>query len=107
MWSTSGLRTDNGSAAGIAALEAGFLRCESDHLTEFAGLSVPMQGLYSRTRLCCHTVAKGLRRLAWAVVGSRRAVFVIGWRRQQGLQRACRGLQVEPLLHFTPGADER
>ena len=107
MWSTSGLRTDNGSAAGIAALEAGFLRCESDHLTEFAGLSVPMQGLYSRTRLCCHTVTKGLRRLAWAVVGSRRAVFVIGWRRQQGLQRACRRLQVDPLLHFTPGADER
>ena len=40
-WSTSGLRTDNGSAAGLAALAAGFLRCESDHLTEFAGLSVP------------------------------------------------------------------
>ena len=40
-WSTSGLRTDNGSAAGLAALAAGLLRCESDHLTEFAGLSVP------------------------------------------------------------------
>ena len=41
VWSTSGLRTDNGSAAGLAALAEGFLRCESDHLTEFAGLSVP------------------------------------------------------------------
>ena len=66
-WSTSGLRTDNGTAAGIAALADGFLRCESDHLTlnlrlrltltltltltlsrcesdhltEFAGLSIP------------------------------------------------------------------
>ena len=40
-WSTFGVRTDNGSAAGLEALASGFLRCESDHLTEFAGLSVP------------------------------------------------------------------
>ena len=40
-WSTVGVRTDNGSAAGLEALASGFLRCESDHLTEFAGLSVP------------------------------------------------------------------
>ena len=32
-WSTSGLRTDNGTAAGIAAMADGFLRYESDHPT--------------------------------------------------------------------------
>ena len=40
-WSSAGLRTDNESAAGAAALAAGLLRCESSHLTEFAGFSLP------------------------------------------------------------------
>ena len=40
-WSSSGLRTDNSSAAGAAAMAEGLLRCESSHLTEFAGFSLP------------------------------------------------------------------
>ena len=40
-WSSSGLLTDNSSAAGAAAMAEGLLRCESNHLTEFAGFSLP------------------------------------------------------------------
>ena len=41
VWSSAGLSTDITSAAGAAALAVGLLRCESNHLTEFAGFLLP------------------------------------------------------------------